>query len=344
MKPAKLFFHALAIIFSSALLTSCSKFAGDKPAADAPEKAPEKAGAPDKAGVTLDAETQERIGLKIEAPAPAQWQPEMKVYGRVLDPAPLLDAAMELGRAEIAYDSSLRELERAKQLKADNNISDRALQDATTTHAQNRAAAQALLLKIQTSYGRKIAEMMGPVEIPPGTQRQPDKFLEGLRNSTVLIRVDLPAGERMENQGQTARIVSLAENNAPLTATCFDLLPVMDPQTQQQGILFSADQSPTNRLTPGEAVTAFIKTPGEIVNGVVVPASAILRHQGAAWVYVQTGTNQFARTEIPLDRQTDGGWFVSENVSATNRVVVSGAQTVLSAELSAGGFSTGQRD
>jgi hypothetical protein len=338
MKSAKLFSHALAIVFSAALLAGCSKPAGDQPAA-----APEKAEAQNKAGVMIDAETQERLGLKIETPAPAQWQPEMKVYGRVLDPAPLLDAAMELGRAEIAFDSSLRELERAKQLKADNNISDRAFQDAQTTYAQDRAAAEALLLKIQTSYGRKIAEMMGPVEVPPGTQRTPDNFLEGLRDSTVLVRVDLPAGERLENQGQAARIVSLAEKNAPVTATCFDLLPVMDPQTQQQGILFSADQSPTSRLTPGEAVTAFIKLPGEPVSGVVVPASAVLRHEGAGWVYVQTGTNQFVRTEILLNRLMDGGWFVSENLSATNRVVVSGAQTVLSAELG-GGFNTGTRD
>jgi multidrug efflux pump subunit AcrA (membrane-fusion protein) len=339
MKAANPFISVLAIIISAAMLPGCSKPAGDMTAA-----APEKAGAQTRAGVTVDAATQERLGLQTETPAPAQWQPEMKVYGRVLDPAPLLDASMELGRAEIACDRSLRELERAKQLRADNNISDRAFQDAATTHSQNRAAAEAVLFKVQTGWGRKIAGMLGSIEVPPGTQRQPDKFLEGLRDSTALIRVDLPAGERLEDQGQTARIISLAENTTPVTATCFDLLPVMDPQTQQQGILFSAGQPPTSRLTPGEAVTAFIKTPGKPFSGVVVPAGAVLRHAGKGWVYVQTETNQFVRTEIPLDRPADNGWFVSENLSATNRVVVTGAQTVLSAELSGGGFNTGQRD
>jgi hypothetical protein len=339
MKRSNSLYSILATGFTIALLAGCSKSAGDKPA-----DAPEKTEAPAKAGVTVDAATQERIGLKIETPVPAQWQPEMKVYGRVLDPAPLLDSMMELGRAEIALDGSQQELERAKQLKKDSNISERAFQDAQTAFSQNRAAAQALLLKIQTGWGRKIAENLGPVEVPSGTQRQPDKILEGLRENTILIRIDLPQGERLENQAQTARIVSLAESATPVTATCFDLLPAMDPQTQQQGILFSADQSPTNRLTPGEAVTAFIKIPGEPVSGVVVPVGAILRHEGKAWAYVQTETNQFSRTEIPLDRFTDNGWFVSENLSATNRVVVTGAQTVLSAELSGGGFNTGQRD
>ena len=328
------------IALTALALSGCAKSEGDKPAADATEKVEAKA----KSGVTIEVETQERLGLKMETPAPAQWVPEMKVYGQVLDPAPLLDLAMELDRAEIALDSSRRELERAKQLQAGDNISGRAYLDAETTHAQNLAAAEAVRFKIQTGWGRKIAAMLGPLETPPGAERQPDKFLEGLRNFTVLIRVDLPAGERMENQSQTARIVSLAEKAAPVTAVCFDLLPVLDAQTQQQGVLFTADPAAGNRLTPGEAVTAFIKTPGEPVHGVVVPASAILRHEGAGWVFVQTDTNQFVRAAIPLDRLMAGGWFVSESLSATNRIIVSGAQSVLSAELSGGGFSTGQRD
>ncbi len=46
---------------------------------------------------------------------------------------------------------------------------------------------------------------------------------------------------------------------------------------------------------------------------------------------------------MPLDRAVDGGFF-SARLSVTNRVVVTGAQTLLSAELSGGGFNSGQRD
>lgn len=330
----------LLVALSAFSLAGCSKSDGDKPSADAPEKAEAKA----KAGVTLASAAQERLGLKVESPAPARWQPEMKVCGQVLDPAPLLDLAMELGRAEIALDGSRQELERAKRLQADNNISGRAYLDAATTHAQNLAAAEAVRFKIQTGWGRKIADTLGPIEALPGVQRPPDKFLESLRDTTALIRVDLPVGERMENRSQTARIVTLSEATAPVAAVGFDLLPTLDALTQQQGVLFTADQPANGRLTPGEAVTAFIQTSGEAVTGVVVPASAVLRHEGMGWVYVQTDPNQFMRTVVPLDRWLDGGWFVSENLAATNRIVVTGAQSVLSAELNAGGFSTGQRD
>lgn len=90
-------------------------------------------------------------------------------------------------------------------------------------------------------------------------------------------------------------------------------------------------------------MTAFIKSGEAPVSGVVIPASAILRHDGKGWVFVQTGENNFSRREIPLDRAVDGGFFSAE-FSATNRVVVTGAQTLLSAELSGGGFNAGQRD
>ena len=332
MKTTNSFIPALALFFSIALLAGCAK-----------SDAPEKAEAPAKAGVTIDVAAQARIALKLETPAPMQWQPEMRAYGRVVDPAPLLDLLMDLGRAEMTFDSSHRELERAKQLKKDSNISERAFQDAESNYKQNSAAVYAVVLKIQSVWGRKIAEMTGPVVVPPGTERQWNEFLKGYPDLSALIRIELPAGERLDDSVASARIVSLAEKVAPVSATLFDKLPTIDPLTQQQGFLFTADQSPTNRLTPGEAVTAYIKTAGEPIGGVVVPASAVLRHEGKGWVYVQSEANQFVRTEIPLDRPVDEGWFVSENLTVTNRIVVSGAQTILSAELGSG-FSTGQRD
>jgi hypothetical protein len=70
----------------------------------------------------------------------------------------------------------------------------------------------------------------------------------------------------------------------------------------------------------------------------------VLRYEGAAWVYVQSGTNQFARTAITLDRLMAGGWFVADDLSVSNHIVVAGAQATLSAELSSGQFTTGERD
>lgn len=292
--------------------------------------------------LTLNAETQKRIGIEVANPAATEWQPEIKAFGRALDTAPVRELLMDFYRAEMMFDTSHQELERAKQLKKDNNLSERAFQDAEATYRQNFAAVMAARLKIENGWGKRIAEMTGEIVVPPGTRKE-NSVLEQLAEGGSLIRIDLPAGEHLSSP-QSARIVPLAKRELPITASFFGALPVMDAQTQQQGLLFLNDKPNTaDRLIPGESVTAFIKSSDAPVKGVVIPASAILRHDGKGWVFVQTGENNFSRREVPLDRAVDGGFFSAE-LSATNRVVVAGAQTLLSAELSGGGFNAGQRD
>ncbi len=335
----------LAALLTVGTLGGCSKAGGDasdKPKADA--AADTKPDASADAGVTIDADTQTRLGLATGSPTAADWQPEIKAYGQVLDRAPLGDALLELSRAEIAFDSSHIELERAKVLQAQNNISQRAYQDSETTYQQNFASAQAAFVKIRQTWGPEIASLTGDIVLPPGTVRKPNPQLAALTDSSSLIRVDLPAGERLPDLKGAVRLVPLAEKVPPVNGICFDRLPVMDPQTQQQSLLCVADGADAQKLIPGEAVTAYVKTAGNLVSGVVVPASAVLRYQGANWIYVQTGTNRFSRAAITLDKSAENGWFVADGLAATNHIVVTGAQSVLSAELSGNGFTTGERD
>jgi hypothetical protein len=293
--------------------------------------------------LTLDAETQKRIGLEVASPAAIEWQPEIKAFGRVLDTAPLVELLTDFGRGLMTFDVSHQELERAKQLKKDNNLSEKAFQDAEATYRQNFLGVMAARQKIEAAWGKKIPEMLGEIVVPPGKPRKMNPDLDAVTKPGSLIRIDLPAGERL-SEPQTARIVPLAKREQPVSASFLGELPVMDAQTQQQGLLFLNDKPNTaDRLIPGEAVTAFIKSSDAPVKGVVIPASAILRHDGKGSVFVQTGENIFSRREISLDRAVDGGFFSAE-FSATNRVVVTGAQTLLSAELSGGGFNAGQRD
>ena len=64
-----------------------------------------------------------------------------------------------------------------------------------------------------------------------------------------------------------------------------------------------------------------------------VPSAAVVRHAGRAFLYVQTSDETFARQEVRLDRPTADGWFVAGGLAAGQRVVVSGAQQLLSVEL-----------
>jgi len=149
----------------------------------------------------------------------------------------------------------------------------------------------------------------------------------------------LPVGVFPKPLPASAIIYPFGGDTNAITAEFVDDLNV-DSNSQVQALLFSVGR----KLSPDLSVSARLRTSGEAVSGLVVPVGAVLRYEGRGWVYVQTATNQFVRAEVSLDRLLENGWFVSENLSATNRIVVTGAQSVLSADMSGAGFTTGERD
>lgn len=329
MKSANAFILALVMV-SAVTLTSCSKGSADpddKTAAGQDKTA--AAPAETKPGVTLDAETQERIGIKTETPAPAQWQPGIHITGRVANPLTFISAVTDYETAHSTAAASQAELERTKKLAAQENASARVLEAAQTAATHDALALQAAQAKFAGDWGGKLA-----------AETNLAAYAEQLQNGGLsLVKLALPAGTFPDPLPQTAMISILGRDTNAIAAEFADNL-LVDPATQVQTLLFIVKQ----KLPPEVSIEGQLNLPGDPISGVVVPSGAVLRYQGAGWVYVQTDTNQFVRAEVPLDRLLDNGWFVSENLSTTNHIVVTGAQSVLSAELSAGGFGTGERD
>lgn len=92
--------------------------------------------------LTMSDEVQGEMGIRITNPPSGQLVPELKAYGRVLDPAPLAALMTELAAAQTTYSASSNELARLKALVATGNASERALQTAEATAKQNQLAIQ----------------------------------------------------------------------------------------------------------------------------------------------------------------------------------------------------------
>ena len=87
-------------------------------------------------------------------------------------------------------------------------------------------------------------------------------------------------------------------------------------------------------LLPGMNVLAYLPI-GPPVQGVMVPAAAVVWWQGKAWVYVQTDPNHFVRRELSTETPVPEGWFVGTGLAAGDSIVVRGAQLLLSEEFRA---------
>src|SRR5258708_4289567 len=110
--------------------------------------------------VQISDEAQGDAGIQVSNPSAAQFSPEIKGYGRVLDPGPLNTALSELQAARVALDYSHQELERMKTLKEQNNTSERAFQTAEETDARNQATLSGLLAKIQPVWGNALFQRL----------------------------------------------------------------------------------------------------------------------------------------------------------------------------------------
>jgi hypothetical protein len=307
------------------LIFGCSKKSTETPAAAAPEKKDESRvthGTNGQAVIKLDAEAQKLMGLQTAALSSAQLNPEVKGYGRVLDASPLASLVADLTSASAASTASQAELERLKTLAAQNNASARALQAAEAAAARDQAQTEALRLKLAGSWGNVIA-----------TRQDLITFVRSLGSlESALLQINLSPDQSLNQPATSARIVTLSDEARPIEAQFVGPAPAVDPQVQGQGWLFLISPNPT-RLAPGAAVTGFIDVPGDKQSGVTVPRNAIVRFNGTTWVYMQTGDDTFQRTEVKLERPLQDGWFVREGLKPEAKVVITGAQQLLSEEL-----------
>ncbi len=314
-----------ALIAVTVFIVGCAKKEESSKTEDHKAAEPEshvKRGTNGEVVVTLDAETQRVMGLQVAPLAAASLSPEVTGYGRVLDPALLSTAVAELVSATAAAEASQKELARLKTLTEQNNASIRARETAEA--AAQRDAAQAMLARARllTTMGRAIASRD---DLPELAQM----LASGER---ALVRVELPAGEILNSEPAGARLVPLAGGGQPIEAKFIGMASAVDAQTQGQGLLFLVESN-QSRLVPNAALEGFIKLPGDAKAGVNVPLNAVLRFNGATWVYLQTADGTFQRKEVALERPLGEGWFVRESLKPQDKVVVVGAQQLLSEEL-----------
>lgn len=268
----------------------------------------------------LNPQTQARMGLKAQPLESARLNPEVKTYGQVLDPAPLVSLLVEQSTAKASLEASTREYERLKQLAATGqNASARAVEAAEAMMKKDRIQLDASLARLALALGPETA---GRTDLA--------SLVESLLHfKAALVRFDVPLTEKLPGRPTGARLASPAEAETFAEAAYLGPATSADPQMPGQGFLFLLQ---TNPPPPGTLLGGWLTLPGEPESGVIVPREAIVRHEGEAFIYVQKGVDAFARQEVELEHPLKKGWFVEKGLQPGIHVVVEGAQQLLSEE------------
>ena len=272
-------------------------------------------------------------------------EPRLAVADRITLSDRLTTAKGDLLAGQAALAAAQSALARARALNADDkNVADRVVQEAEARVASEQAhvAAAGQSVKLIESALASMSSSALPLDLQRGGQvvevmAHPGESLEAgapvvrvVRFDRLLARVDVPAGETVTAGLTSATIAPLGYESRPLRGERIAVAAAIDPKTQGQPFLFRV-ADPSFLLRPGLSVTAYLDIPGAPRQGVTLPRAAILRQSGKAWVYVQTGADQFARREVNLEDEAAAGWF-TRSLAPGDRVVTTGAQTLLSEE------------
>ena len=276
--------------------------------------------------ITLAAETQRLAGLVIVSAEAATLRPEVKAYGKVLDPVSLVTLHGDVLAAEAALTNSAAQLQRTRTLfQEDQNASRRALDTAEAEFRSNEVRFQVAKSQLNLEWGDGIAGL---------DVNECAKLIAQLVNhQAALLRVDLPIGEgNLAKLPASARVMIAGLEDKFFDARVLSVAPAANEKMPGQGFLLRVDSQDAS-LRPGTAVSVFLPLPGNAQSGVTIPRSSLVRLAGNVWVYVQLDADKFTRRQVVLTHPTDAGWFVKEGVHPGDKLVVEGVEELLSEEL-----------
>ncbi len=277
--------------------------------------------------IALPPAAQKEIGILTEILKLVIRPVEVEAYGFVLDPAPLSKLNADLKSAQAVLNSSLAQYYRTKRLYAEEkNASLRDLQSAEATYLNDKARFEALGQQIRDAWGPQIAKM---------DWRGRDELISALIDRREAIaRVTAPIGEAVDSLPRSADVIAVGHEQQPLRVKILYEAPMINPQMQGQTFLLLIDTEDFF-VRPGAAVSAALPASAKSEQGVNVPRSAVVRFAGKDWVYRESAGDHFTRREIVPAQIIPEGYFVTEDLAPGTRIVVTGAQTLLSEELRA---------
>lgn len=283
--------------------------------------------------LTFDENAQRDNGIVVKTLPAEQHRGSIQANGVILQLQPLLDAKtarntalMQLAKAIAAARASQAEYDRLRGLnQKQKNVSDKAVESA-------RVAAESDAATLKDAE-QSIAVLDNSIQLNWGTTLVNWLTRGSPQLDQLLSQRDFLLQVTAINSGSwrpAPQVWVQLPNGNHAVAQFLSTLPQLDPRLQAPSMLYIVAAHPG--LVAGLNLSVSLPT-GPLHAGVVVPEDAVVWSEGSAWCYVETTPGRFLRKEIPTDNPVPAGWFVHSEINANARVVVSGAQTLLSEEL-----------
>lgn len=281
--------------------------------------------------VVLEPPARQLAAIDVVEIDPLTVPRELSSVALVVDPAPALSGRMQWleARARIRGVDARRAAVSARlaRLGADPTTTSRRELEAlraevdslAAEHGASAARAEAARSGLLLAWGEPLTErLLAPRATASGG-------LLGGRVRLLLVTVPTALAGRMPGSVRVR-----APDAGMHAATLIGAAPHTDPLTRGTTVWASVDGT-WARI--GQRLTVWLADRESPVEGYRVPVSALVYREGAAWVYVEGPEDTFRRQRVLSAVRTAEGRVVRLAASGPQRVVVRGAQTLLSEEL-----------
>jgi hypothetical protein len=295
-------------------------------------------------------------GIATAQPRSASTSITVGGYGEVLDAATLTDLTSRYRTAmtqEVAAHAkataSRAEYMRVRALYRDRqNMSAAQLQSAQSASQADSAALSAAQSSL-SALGATISQAWGPV-LAAAVMHDTALMKAVVSRREDLVSVTLPPGIVPESAAPTVR--AQLPGGSLIELKFISRGTTVDPRVQGLRYYYSAAAAPG--LLSGMTLPITLESTAGTHSEVLIPDSAVVWLQGQPWIYrlvdqsepsADSGSNAgagprhgvtqtFARVPIRPSRQTEDGYVVAD-VASGSRIVVHGAQLLLSEEFRA---------
>ena len=299
----------------------------------APLKISSENGAP---VIKLDPDTERRNGIETSTLTSAQHAVQVRAYGSVLDLARLTElsnsyasAKAQLQTAQAKIEASRAEAERSRKLFENSTAASlKEVQAAQAAFGIDKAAVAAAESQVRTLAATADQEwglVLGTSLIDGSAM-----VTRLIERRDFLLQVTLPPDVFVSKAPATATLQIDRKTRATITFVS----PATRTDPKIQGVSFFYIASAESGVLPGMNVLAFLPS-GITVEGVVVPAAAVVWLRGRAWIYRRTSSDMFTRVDVSTDQPAPGGGYIVEGLPQNVQIVTQGAQSLLSEEFRA---------
>lgn len=276
-------------------------------------------------GVHLSAAEVASLGIRSVPVRAASFQPRVEGYGVVVPLDTIAQADSDIRTAAAMSAQSAAAAARAHLLVT-------GAQAAVSREMVEAADAKAAADGAALALARRKADALFGLHPPWHSQTQRAALMARLASGqSVLVRLVFPLGVLPAGVPSGLAVAPL-ESGAGWTAKLAWDAPA-DPGFPGRSLYALVDGS---TLAQNAHVTATVPS-GAPLQGVMIPAQALVMGEGASWVYLQTAPGRYRRVAIDATRPLDGGYFVAGGIAPGQRVVTDGAGLLLAHETNPGG-------